>query len=78
MLLFGKAGYTNARYVQEYDDSAGGIHERFGQNLDGIRVGAGAQFGIGRNAYFRTEARYSNYEGGGDRGALLGAFGFRF
>lgn len=78
VLLFGKAGYTNARYITEYDDSAAGIHDRFGQNLDGIRVGAGAQFGIGRNAYFRTEARYSNYEGGGDRGALLGAFGFRF
>lgn len=78
VLLFGKAGYTNARYITEYDDSTAGIHDRFGQNLDGIRVGAGAQFGLGRNAYFRTEARYSNYESGGDRGALLGAFGFRF
>lgn len=78
VLLFGKAGYTNARYVSEYDDAAAGIHERFGANLDGVRVGAGAQFGVGRNAYFRTEARYSSYRGGGDRGALLGAFGFRF
>jgi outer membrane immunogenic protein len=78
VLLFGKAGYTNARYITEYDDATAGIHDRFGQNLDGIRVGAGAQFGVGRNAYIRTEARYSNYEGGGDRGALLAAFGFRF
>jgi outer membrane immunogenic protein len=78
VLLFGKAGYTNARYITEYDDPSAGISERVGNNLDGIRVGAGAQFGVGRNAYFRTEARYSNYEGGGDRGALLGAFGFRF
>jgi outer membrane immunogenic protein len=78
VLLFGKAGYTNARYVSEYDDAGAGIHDRYGTNLDGIRVGAGAQFGVGRNAYLRTEARYSNYEGGGDRGALLAAFGFRF
>ena len=47
-------------------------------DLDGVRVGAGAQFGVGRNAYIRTEPRYSNYEHGSDRGALLGAFGFRF
>jgi outer membrane immunogenic protein len=78
VLLFGKAGYTNARYVSEYDDSAAGIHDRYGANLDGIRVGTGAQFGLGAHTYFRAEARYSNYEGGGDRGAILGAFGFRF
>lgn len=78
VLLYGKAGYTNARYVFEFDSVAQGISTRDGVNLDGVRVGAGAQFGVGRNAYFRTEARYSNYEGGGDRGALLGAFGFRF
>lgn len=80
VLLFGKAGYTNARYRTEYDDGTPGGTNNFsvGTNLDGVRVGAGAQFGIGRHAYFRTEARYSNYEGGGDRGALLGAFGFRF
>ena len=71
VLLFGKAGYTNARYVIEFDDAwRRGSATRDGTNLDGIRVGAGAQFGVGRNAYFRTEARYSNYEGGGDRGAL--------
>jgi len=78
VLLFGKAGYSNARYVFEFDSVAQGIHDRDGVNLDGIRVGAGAQFGVGRNAYLRTEARYSNYEDGGDRGAILGAFGFRF
>ena len=33
-------------------------------NLDGVRVGAGAQFGIGSNAYLRTEYRYSNYQDG--------------
>lgn len=80
ILLYGKAGYTNARVQVDYDDGtvAGAGNFSLGENLDGVRVGLGAQFGIGRNAYIRTEARYSNYEGGGDRGGVVGAFGFRF
>lgn len=80
ILLYGKAGYTNARIRVVYDDGTAGGASNFsvGENLDGVRVGLGAQFGIGGNAYIRTEARYSNYEGGGDRGGVVGAFGFRF
>jgi len=80
VLLYGKAGYTNARFHVDYDDGTpgGGGDLAFSQNLDGLRVGLGAQFGITRNTYFRTEARYSNYEGGSDRGQVTGAFGFRF
>ena len=47
-------------------------------NLDGVRVGAGAQFGIGANSYIRTEYRYSNYQDGFDRHQVVGGFGFRF
>jgi outer membrane immunogenic protein len=80
ILLYAKAGYTNARFNIDYDDGtvAGTNNFSFSQNLDGVRVGAGAQFGIGRNAYFRAEGRYSNYEQGSDRGQVTGAFGFRF
>ena len=80
VLLYGKAGYTNARFHVDYDDGTpgGGGDIAFSQNLDGLRVGLGAQFGITRNTYFRTEGRYSNYEGGSDRGQVTGAFGFRF
>lgn len=80
VLLYGKAGYTNARFQLDYDDGTPGGASNFSlsDNLDGVRVGLGAQFAIGRNAYIRTEARYSNYEAGSDRGGVVGAFGFRF
>lgn len=76
VLLYGRIGYTNARYVTTTSGLAGG--GRFGVNLDGIRIGAGAEFSLSRNLYLRAEARYSNYEGGSDRGGLSGAFGIRF
>jgi outer membrane immunogenic protein len=80
LLIYGKAGYTNMRFVSTYDDGtpAGASNTRLIGHLDGIRVGLGAEFGIGRHAYVRTEARYSNYEDGSDRGAGTIAFGFRF
>lgn len=80
VLLYAKAGYTNARFRVDYDDgtAAGTNNLSNSGNLDGVRVGLGAQFGIGRNAYIRTEARYSNYEAGSDRGGVVAAFGFRF
>jgi outer membrane immunogenic protein len=80
VLLYGTAGYTNARFRIDYDDGTAGGASNFVDHvdLDGVRVGAGAQFGVGRNAYIRTELRYSNYEQGSDRGQVLGAFGFRF
>jgi outer membrane immunogenic protein len=80
VLLYATAGYTNARFRVDYDDGTPGGTSTFGysQNLDGARVGLGAELGIGRNAFIRTEARYSNYEGGSDRGQVVGGFGFRF
>jgi outer membrane immunogenic protein len=79
-LLYAKAGYTNARARVSYDDGTAATAADFTdhRNLDGARVGAGIQFGIGPNAYLRTEYRYSNYEGGVDRHQVVGAFGFHF
>lgn len=79
-LLYVKAGYTNARVRVDYDDGTAATVADFTDrsNLDGIRAGVGAQFGIGSNAYIRTEYRYSNYENGVDRHQLVGGFGFRF
>jgi len=79
-LLYAKAGYTNARVRATYDDGAGAGVADFDahDNLDGVRVGAGAQFGIGPNTYIRTEYRYSNYQDGFDRHQVVGGFGFRF
>jgi len=80
ILLYGTAGYTNARFRIDYaaGTAAGTNNFSVAQNLDGVRVGAGAEFGIGSRAFLRTELRYSNFEQGSDRGQAVAGFGFRF
>ena len=76
-LLYAKAGYTNARYKLTYDN--GNSSEVIDDtNLDGIRVGAGAEYAIGPNSFVKAEYRYSNYQDGISRHQALGGFGFRF
>ena len=79
-LIYAKAGYTNARFRADYDDGTAATVADFTQrtNLDGVRAGVGAQFGIGSRAYLRTEYRYSNYQDGVDRHQVVGGVGFRF
>lgn len=79
-LIYAKAGYTNARVRVDYEDGTAGTVADFTDrtNLDGIRAGAGAQIGLGSNAYIRTEYRYSNYQDGVDRHQVVGGLGFRF
>jgi outer membrane immunogenic protein len=79
-LLYAKAGYTNARVGVRYDDgtSAGLDDFRYHTNLDGVRVGAGAEYAIGPNSYLKAEYRYSNYEQGYSRNQIMGGFGFHF
>lgn len=79
-LLYAKAGYTNARVRVDYEDGTSATISDFtdATNLDGVRGGVGAQFGIGSNAYIRTEYRYSNYQDGVDRHQVVGGVGFRF
>jgi len=76
--LYARAGYTNVRVNLDYDDGSAGGNFSLSQNLDGVRVGAGAQLHVRRNAYLGGEFRYSNYEQGGDRGQFVGTLGFRF
>ena len=80
VLAYGKAGYTNARVNLDYDDGTAGTTLDFeeGENLDGVRVGAGLEFALGPNSYAKTEYRYSNYEQGFDRHQVVAGFGFRF
>jgi outer membrane immunogenic protein len=79
-LLYAKAGYTNARIGLDYEDGTAATAADFStrRNLDGVRAGVGAQFGLGANSYIKTEYRYSNYEDGFDRHQVVGGFGFRF
>lgn len=78
-LIYGKAGYTNARYGIDYDDGGNGANDYgTGTNLDGIRVGAGVEYALGPNSFIKGEYRYSNYEQGFEKHQALAGFGFRF
>jgi outer membrane immunogenic protein len=68
VLIYAKAGYTNARA------SIGG----FGVNFDGVRAGAGVEFMIGTNLSMRAEYRYSNYEADLSRNQGVIGLGLRF
>ena len=79
-LLYGKAGYTNARYGLDYEDGIDGDAGDFSEaeNLDGVRVGGGLEHAIGPNSFVKAEYRYSNYEAGVERHQVVTGFGFRF
>lgn len=76
-LLYAKAGYTNARFKLTSDDGSTQT-TLFKSDLDGVRVGAGAEYAIGPNSYLKAEYRYSNYSDGLSRNQVVGGFGFRF
>lgn len=80
LLLYAKAGYTNGRVRLDYEDGTPATAADFsiGENLDGIRVGAGAEYLVTRNAYVKAEYRYSNYEQGFSRNQVVAGVGFRF
>jgi outer membrane immunogenic protein len=69
-MIYGKAGYTNARLNVLVDNGATETENNF--QLDGWRLGAGVEKSIGRNTYAKVEYRYSNYT------AAVAGVGFRF
>lgn len=73
VLLYAKAGYTNARVEVE----SGGVSA--GTTFDGVRGGAGLEWAIPNSAIsMRTEYRYSNYQDGLSRHQGVLALAFRF
>jgi len=69
-------GYTNGRIVAKY--TFGGVTGSAGDNLDGVRVGAGIEVPLRGKAYAKAEYRYSNYEQDVTRQQLLIGLGFTF
>jgi outer membrane immunogenic protein len=69
VLIYAKAGYTNARA------SVTGFG---GANFDGVRAGAGVEILVGKNFSIRGEYRYSNYEADLSRNQGVIGLGFRF
>ena len=62
MLVYAKGGYTNARYNLLAEDGVTEIETNL--DLDGFRVGAGAEYALNRNSFIKLEYRYSNYSEG--------------
>lgn len=58
-MLYAKAGYTNQRYTVTGSNGTVNLDQKL--DTDGWRVGGGAEFAVGRNAYIGAEYRYSNY-----------------
>ncbi len=67
-----KGGYTNARFSAE-----NGLL-RAKQDLDGYRIGAGAQFALVGKAYVGGEYRFSDYEQDVRRHQIVATVGTRF
>jgi outer membrane immunogenic protein len=81
-MIYGKAGYTNARVEARYDDPTLSIRDD--ADLDGFRVGAGLEYNITPSAYVKGEYRYSHYgeiedyDIDADRHQLMAGVGIRF
>jgi outer membrane immunogenic protein len=73
VLVYAKAGYTNARVVLTSGTTSAGT------NLDGIRAGAGVEWAIPHSPVsLRAEYRYSNYQDGVSRHQGVAGLAFRF
>ena len=91
-MLYVKGGYTNAKLNVLAGSTSQTTDTKF--NLDGWRLGAGAEHAMGPNSYAKLEYRYSKYErsnidyatGGTsgrfdvdtDRHQVVASYGFRF
>lgn len=62
LLVYAKGGYTNARYNMLADDGTTEIEADV--DLDGWRVGAGAEYATSERSFVKLEYRYSNYSEG--------------
>jgi outer membrane immunogenic protein len=63
-LLYVAGGYSNIR--------------AYGISIDGFRLAAGGELGLGRNAYVKAEQRYGNYQYGLDLWQTVIGAGVRF
>ena len=61
-LLYVKGGYTNASYDILASDNETELEADL--DLDGFRVGAGAEYAMSENTFVKLEYRYSNYSEG--------------
>lgn len=86
-LLYGKVGYSNlqlgvdtaAPFQLGTDPSATPAASTYARReYDGVLLGIGAEVGLTRNTYIKSEYRYTDYEDGVSRQNILTGFGIRF
>jgi outer membrane immunogenic protein len=80
-LIYAKGGYTNAQFKTEYNSGATNVSTR--DNVDGWRLGAGAEVKLTDKVYAKAEYRYSKYDDNSSgvdakRHQVLGGVGIRF
>ena len=80
-LVYAKGGYTNAQFKNEYRSATTNISDR--ENVDGWRLGAGAEVKLSGNVYAKAEYRYSRYDDNNSgvdakRHQVIGGVGVRF
>jgi outer membrane immunogenic protein len=61
-MIYGKGGYTNAKYNILASDDLTDTRANF--KLDGWRAGAGVEVAVTNNLFVKAEYRYSNYTDG--------------
>lgn len=71
--LYVLGGYTNARFIETFAEE-----DIIKANLDGFRLGAGAQYALNSQVFVKGEYRYSNYEGDVSRHNVLVGLGVEF
>lgn len=77
VLIYGKAGYTNARFSDRIEN-AGANDVDGADNRSGYRIGAGAEYAVTRNVYVSGEYRYSHWSSNIHQNQLLAGVGLRF
>lgn len=80
LLLYAKAGYTNGRFSDRFDQTTGGtvVTVTDHTNRSGVRGGVGAEYALTPRFFLTSEYRYSNYSGDVSRNQIIGGVGVRF
>lgn len=78
VMLYGKVGYTNARFTDRFKPTASTVTAVHRDNRSGVRAGVGVEYALTPMFYLTSEYRYSNYSDDFSRNQIIGGVGIRF
>lgn len=76
--LYALAGYSNARLTSSFQINRSGESGFASRNVDGFRLGIGANYALSARVFAKLEYRYSNYVDGLSRNQTLAGVGVRY